>query len=70
MKKIRKVYDRAASWIGEKLFPHADEQTRKRLAAMVLVGLVCLVLVSIFRYRAMQQIMQYQRIADMLYLGQ
>lgn len=64
MKKIREAFDKTTEWIGEKMFPGADERSRKRLATWILVALLCMALVGIFRYRAMQELRQYQRIAD------
>lgn len=64
MKKIRDGFDRLTGWVGEKLFPSADEKSRKRLAAWLLTALLCMALVGVFRYRAMQELKQYQRIAD------
>lgn len=64
MKKVKDGFDRLTGWIGEKLFPGADEKSRKRLAAWIVVALLCMALVGAFRYRAMQELKQYQRIAD------
>ena len=64
MKKVREGFDRLTEWLGAKLFPGADEKSRKRLAAWILIALFCMVLVGGFRYRAMQELRQYQRIAD------
>lgn len=64
MKKIRDVFDKTTEWIGEKLFPGMEEKARKQRVTWILVALLCVILVGIFRYRAMQQLYQYQRIAD------
>lgn len=64
MKKVRDGFDRLTGWVGEKLFPGADEKSRKRFAAWIVAALLCMALVGAFRYRAMQEFRQYQRIAD------
>lgn len=55
-------------WLGEKLFPGLPEKKRQRIAVQVIVGIslgvICMVGMGIFRYRAVKQLEKYQAIAD------
>ena len=56
------------SWLGEKLFPGLPERKRQRIAVQIIVGIslgvICMVGMGIFRYKAVKQLEKYQAIAD------
>ena len=58
----------AIDWMGKKLFPDMEENRRRdlsvRIAAGILIALICTAGVGIFRYRAEKELRQYQKIAD------
>lgn len=64
MKKIRDWLDRLTSRIGKKLFPGADEKTRKRWVVWLLIFLLGLAVMGAYRYRVMHELRQYQRIME------
>ena len=64
MDKINSTINR----LGKKLFPDMEENRRRelsiRIAAGILIALICMTGVGVFRYRAERELRQYQRIAD------
>lgn len=64
MDKINSAINR----LGKKLFADMEESRRRelsiRIAAGILIALICMTGVGVFRYRAERELRQYQRIAD------
>ena len=64
MEKIKDFITR----LGEKLFPNLPERKRQRIAVQIIVGIsfgiICMVGMGIFRYKAVKQLEKYQAIAD------
>ncbi len=64
MNKAKDFIDRLTGRIGKKLFPGADEKSRKRWAVWLLIFLFGVTVMGFYQYRVMQEVRQYQRIMD------